>query len=144
MSDIAAPLSLYADSYTAARGKFLTAAGDAGASVTTYVHPQETGADGGSLCIDVARLGPRDATRALLIASGTHGPEGFAGSAGQIALLRSESSKELPKDVRIVLVHGVNPYGFARITRTTENNVDLNRNFIDFSAGLPANPTYRE
>ena len=37
----------------------------------------------------------------------------------------------------VVLVHGLNPYGFAHFTRTTENNVDLNRNFIDRSEGPP-------
>ena len=42
-----------------------------------------------------------------------------------------------------MLVHGLNPYGFAHFTRTTENNVDLNRNFIDRTAGAaPANPHY--
>jgi len=46
--------------------------------------------------------------------------------------------------VRVVLVHAINPYGFAHITRTTENNVDLNRNFIDWSAGAPGNPAYVE
>jgi len=50
----------------------------------------------------------------------------------------------LPANVRIVLVHAINPYGFAHWTRTTENNVDLNRNFIDFAARLPRNDAYLE
>jgi len=44
----------------------------------------------------------------------------------------------------VLLVHGLNPYGFAHWTRTTENNVDLNRNFIDFAVPPPRNPGYAE
>jgi Protein of unknown function (DUF2817) len=50
----------------------------------------------------------------------------------------------LPRDVSLLFVHAVNPYGFAWGTRTTENNVDLNRNFIDFAVPVPANPGYVE
>ena len=57
--------------------------------------------------------------------------------------MQSGGPSTLPKDVGVVLVHGLNPYGFAHFTRTTENNVDLNRNFIDRDAGAaPANPHY--
>lgn len=44
----------------------------------------------------------------------------------------------------MVLVHAINPYGFAHLSRTTEDNVDLNRNFIDFSQPLPDNDAYDE
>ncbi|MGP1629555.1 MAG: M14 family metallopeptidase, partial [Giesbergeria sp.] len=37
-----------------------------------------------------------------------------------------------------------NPYGFSHLRRTTHENVDLNRNFLDFSKPLPVNPGYRE
>jgi hypothetical protein len=39
-------------------------------------------------------------------------------------------------------VHGLNPWGFSWWRRTTHENVDLNRNFHDFSRPLPANPAY--
>jgi hypothetical protein len=44
----------------------------------------------------------------------------------------------------VLLVHAVNPYGFSHIRRVTENNVDLNRNFRDFSKPPPENPRYAE
>ncbi|HUF83697.1 MAG TPA: DUF2817 domain-containing protein, partial [Acidimicrobiia bacterium] len=44
----------------------------------------------------------------------------------------------------IVLVHALNPYGFAWARRVNEDNVDLNRNCVDFSAPLPENPGYDE
>ena len=66
--------------------------------------------------------------------SGTHGVEGFAGSAIQCSLLESiqdsveqGNNKDLPS---IVFVHALNPYGFANLRRYNENNVDLNRNLL--------------
>lgn len=137
-------LDCFADTYAAARAKFLWVAAEAGAVATTHVHPEQLGPDGGSLSVDVATFGPAHAQRALLILSGTHGTEGHAGSAAQIALMTDGALGRLPPDVRVVLVHGINPYGFAHATRTTEHNVDLNRNFIDFSGRLPRNPAYLE
>jgi Protein of unknown function (DUF2817) len=46
--------------------------------------------------------------------------------------------------VTVLLVHAVNPYGFSHNRRVTEDNVDLNRNFWDFSKPLPENPRYSE
>jgi hypothetical protein len=40
------------------------------------------------------------------------------------------------------LVHAINPYGFAWLRRVTEENVDLNRNWIDFGGQLPENAAY--
>jgi hypothetical protein len=46
--------------------------------------------------------------------------------------------------VAVLYVHALNPYGFSWWRRTTHENVDLNRNFHDFSRPLPANPGYDE
>ena len=131
-------------SYPEARAKFQLAVANAAGQLTSYVHPSATGPDGGSLAIDVACFGPLDATKAFLIISGTHGGEGYTGSAAQIALLATGALARLPGDTRVLLLHAINPYGFAHRTRTTENNVDLNRNFVDFSARLPRNDAYLE
>ena len=40
------------------------------------------------------------------------------------------------------MVHGLNPFGFAHLRRVNEDNVDLNRNFVDHAAPHPANPAY--
>ncbi len=105
--------------------------------------PHEESPRGGPLAIDVACFGDRKAARQALFLSGTHGQEGFSGSAVQIGWLNAGGAARLPAGLGVVLVHGLNPYGFAHFTRTTENNVDLNRNFIDREAGpAPANPHY--
>ena len=42
------------------------------------------------------------------------------------------------------MVHAINPYGFAWLRRVTEENIDLNRNWISFTNVLPQNPGYDE
>jgi hypothetical protein len=128
-----------AEHYPAARVAFLDAATAAGATVTAYAHPED-GPGGDALATDVAILGPADAPHRLLVISGTHGVEGFAGSLCQTAWLRD--GVDLPGGLAVVLVHAINPYGFAWVRRVNEDNVDLNRNCIDFDAGPPENPGY--
>jgi hypothetical protein len=137
-------LDFFAATYAEARAKFQLAVAQTGGQLTSYTHPTAVGPDGGSLAIDVACFGPLDAGKAFLILSGTHGGEGYTGSAAQIALLRSGALGSLGRDTRVVLLHAINPYGFAHWTRTTENNVDLNRNFVDFTGRLPRNDAYLE
>ena len=47
-------------------------------------------------------------------------------------------------DTALVLVHANNPHGFAHQRRVNEDNIDLNRNFIDFDAKTPESPEYAE
>jgi hypothetical protein len=134
----------FSGSYTVARDKFRRAAEAVGALQASYTHPHVRGRDGETLSVDVAHVGNRHGARQLLLISGTHGQEGYAGSAAQVAWLRSGDAARLPSDVGVLLVHGINPYGFSYGTRTTENNVDLNRNFVDHSQPYPANEAYKD
>jgi hypothetical protein len=129
--------------YGEARSKFLSAARAAGAVVHSYENPLK-GPDGGDLATDLAYLGPADAVRVVVVSSATHGVEGFCGSGCQIGFLDSGLHHELPAGMAILLVHAHNPHGFAHERRVTEDNVDLNRNFIDFDQPLPDNPAYEE
>ncbi len=130
-----------AGDYQQARTAFLDAAARRGARISHHEHPLR-GPDGGGLATDVAVLGRPGATRRLLVISGTHGVEGFAGSLCQTAWLRD--GLEVADDVEVVLVHALNPYGFAWVRRVNEDNVDLNRNGVDFTAPLPENAGYDE
>jgi uncharacterized protein DUF2817 len=141
MGEAVAPDS-FAETYAQARGKFLAAAQDASARIYTYGLDDLTGIEGEPLACDVAVLGPDDAARAALAVSGTHGSEGFTGSAIQHRWLQSQHAGA-KHDVKTVLVHAINPWAFSHKTRTTENNVDLNRNFIRDNVGYErANPGY--
>ncbi|HET7795056.1 MAG TPA: M14 family metallopeptidase [Rhizobacter sp.] len=135
----------FAQTYAGARAKFLEAAESAHLDVQTHPHPL-VGRDGEALALDVVRDGPREATRLLLISSGCHGVEGFCGSGIQVALLLDEAwrAQAHAAGVAVVYLHALNPYGFSWWRRTTQENVDLNRNFQDFHRPLPANPGYDE
>jgi hypothetical protein len=136
-----------ADSFSAdyeqARAKFRQAAAEAGGALAAMIHP-ERGPSGGELATDVAWFGPKDAPAVLVMISGTHGVEGFCGSGAQVDWLRRGGAQALPAGVAVLMIHAVNPYGFAWLRRVTHENVDLNRNWIDFSQPLPANPGYAE
>jgi hypothetical protein len=134
----------FAADYREARRKFREAAESAGAALAIYVNSAVRGPDGEELATDVARLGPRDASRVLLTISATHGAEGFCGSGAQVGSFESGLGSELPPDTALVAVHAINPYGFAWLRRVTEDNVDLNRNFVDHGGPLPKNPGYDE
>lgn len=129
--------------YTSAEAEFSMAATAAGATIERLSHPLR-GPRGESLGTLCAWIGPRDAPRVFVTVSGAHGAEGFAGSGMQVAWLRRLRQAPLPPGIAVLFVHGINPYGFAWLRRTTEEGVDLNRNFVDFSQGLPDNPGYRE
>jgi hypothetical protein len=131
----------FSATYAEARDKFRAATLAVAARLETIRHPLR-GPDGAFLACDVARLGPTDATRVLVTISGTHGVEGYCGSGAQIAALREGLFAGLPHDVAVVAIHAINPHGFAWTRRVTEDNVDLNRNFVDHAMPYPANPGY--
>ena len=133
------PLDLFSPSYEVARRRFRDAATEAGATVEQLnVGTGEAGADH---TIDVATVGSREPTWAVVVSSGVHGVEGVFGSAIQLAwLLRLAGGTPPAAGGAVILVHTVNPYGFARLRRTNEDNVDLNRNYLDTDeayAGAP-------
>ena len=133
----------FSASYGEARAKFQAAAQAAGAVQHSYAHPLK-GPDGGDLAMDLAFLGPADAARVLVTSSATHGVEGFCGSGCQVGFLQSGLHSELPDDMALLHVHAHNPHGFAHERRVTEDNVDLNRNFVNFEAPLTENSAYDE
>jgi hypothetical protein len=71
----------------------------------------------------------------LVISCGTHGVEGYAGSAIQRMIMEKYITPENLENTGVLLIHAMNPYGFSRIRRVTENNVDMNRN-CDATADL--------
>jgi len=128
--------------YAIARRRFLDAAGRSGADVSTFIHPS-AGLEGEDLAIDVAQLGDDAAASVLLIVSATHGVEGYAGSALQSWWLDERAADLDLGRTRVVMIHGFNPVGFSWVRRVNEDNVDLNRNFVDW-ASPPTNAEYGE
>lgn len=135
---------LFSPDYGSARERFISAARRSGARLTQHIHPSVHAPDGQSLSVDCAVLGPDHASKVIVVQSGTHGVEGFCGSACQLNLLTEDGADRLPADTKLVLIHALNPYGFAWLRRVTEDNVDLNRNFLDHDGPYPDNPGYEQ
>ena len=136
--------AFFSATYGEGRQRFLEAAATAGAAVQHHVHPLK-GAAGEEIGTDIALLGPADAARLFIVSSGTHGPEGFSGSACQLALLNDElATRAADRGIALLLIHAVNPFGFSHLKRTNEDNIDLNRNFNDFATPYPDNPVYEQ
>jgi len=133
--------TIFSPSYIVARHKFLESAQKTGSNIHSIRHP-DSGPNDEPLYIDVAYYGSSDDTRALVILSGTHGVEGFAGSAIQTGALLDGITTRLPSGTSLIMIHALNPYGMAHIRRFTEGNVDLNRNFRNHSSTPPDNLEY--
>jgi hypothetical protein len=141
---VAGAAAVFAQDYAEARAGFLAAAATRGLKVESAPHPSRKGAQGEDLAMDSVLLGPAGAAALLVVTSGTHGVEGFCGSGCQRALLGDD---ELLKRIdaaklAVLLVHALNPWGFSFLRRANEDNIDLNRNFRDFSRAQPANAGY--
>ena len=134
-------LNYFPKDYKSGRTAFLAAAGKAGARIATY-DAGSVGPDGGPLYTDVALLGSDDAPNVFLCNTATHGVEGFCGSGILTGFLDSGEASELPENVRLVFIHALNCHGFSWVRRVTEENVDLNRNFIDHGQPHPENAEY--
>jgi len=129
--------------YSEARQKFLEASHAIGVDIESFRNP-ETGPEGKPLFTDIALIGPKDANVILVLVSGTHGVEGFAGSGIQTGLLQQGIASSLIPGMSILMIHAINPYGFSYQRRFNEDNVDLNRNFVDHSKPYSLNPGYEE
>jgi hypothetical protein len=137
-------LSCFSQSYAQARQAFLASCAQRGLAVESHIHPL-TGRDGEQLAIDVALHGNADAPNLLVLSSGCHGVEGFCGSGVQVDRLNDDAwfAATQRDDLAVLYIHALNPYGFSHLRRVTHENVDLNRNFVDFSQPLPDNAEYR-
>lgn len=129
--------------WSAANRAFLDCCARHGLAVKHYPHPI-VGPDGEALETVAAWGGPEKAKRLLVLVSGTHGLEGLAGSGCQIHWIEGGGIAALPPGTAVLLIHIINPWGCAWSRRQTEDNVDLNRNFCDFSQSLPRNAHYEE
>ncbi|RWM28095.1 M14 family metallopeptidase [Mesorhizobium sp.] len=128
----------FSDTYCEARQRFLELA----SCVKSYKSPAR-GPGGEELFTDVAWFGNPDARHVGVLISATHGVEGYCGSAGQVDWMRKGTVSSLGPGQAMLLIHALNPYGFAWNRRVTEEGCDLNRNFVDFSRP-PTNPGYAE
>jgi len=134
----------FSPDYATARERYLAAVRRLGYRLET--HPfKGQGPNGELLAMDLAVCGNPEADRVVIISSGLHGVEGFFGSAVQLAWLQTRGPDwSPPAGAAVVLVHAMNPFGFAWVRRWNENNVDLNRNFLDDRSFITDDPNFQE
>lgn len=136
------PSDLFSTDFFTARRRFLEAAEKVGARTGSVLNPHTQGPKGEPLFMDWSWQGPDDAEAVLLTLSGTHGAEGLCGSAAQLQCLRETDHLHEYPSLAVLHVHAVNPFGYAHLVRVNEHNVDLNRNWVDFSQPVPDNAVY--
>jgi hypothetical protein len=133
---------VFPDSYATARAAFRLAASSAACESREFPHPNAQDEQGATLTVDVARIGPASPRQLLVILSGMHGVELTAGSALQANWLTSRGATAIPADMALLFVHAVNALGCWQQRRMTDGNVDICRNFVDFTTERPENPFY--
>jgi hypothetical protein len=137
---------VFPDGYAEARQRWLALlSGVAFVSHQTFPYAS-AGPDGEPLFTDSVWIGPEAADRVIVLLGGTHGIEGYAGSAIQIDHLQMLviGHIALPERTALLIVHALTPWGYAWRRRCDADGIDLNRNFVDFSQPLPANDGYTE
>lgn len=72
-----------------------------------------------------------ETTNLILLTTGVHGMEGYIGSAMLDVFFEEVYPTLNRENTGILIVANVNPYGMKYMRRYNENNVDLNRNFIE-------------
>lgn len=141
MTNIQEYLSFYSDSFTSSRARFLAETARLGAQLHSIQIPSHATKDGGDLAIDIAVIGDINADKHLVCIAGTHGIEGFVGSAIQLGIFKR--MRHPTEGYGLIFVHCLNPWGMSNFRRTNEQNVDLNRNWrLPGSAISPAPPHY--
>lgn len=131
----------FSHTFAEARSHFLKLCEASADSLEHLVHPLP-GPDG-ELFTDVALWGSHECSHLLVVSSALHGIEGYAGSGLQSLLLAEGLSQQLPNGTSLMMIHAINPHGFAWQRRVNESNIDLNRNFVDHQQP-PLNLAYRD
>ena len=134
---------VFSDDYFTARDKFRFSCVAHGFELEFFECPAK-GPEDQSLSVDIGYRGPADPQNLFVTVSGVHGVEGMAGSACQLDFLLNDYAGTFPSDCGVLFVHFLNPFGAAWRCTETHENIDLNRNFLDFSAPLPQNAAYDE
>ncbi|ASF38119.1 hypothetical protein CEH05_02950 [Halobacillus halophilus] len=75
----------------------------------------------------------------VFFTTGEHGIEGYAGAAVTHLFVEEYLDQIDPQTTGICLVHAINPWGMRNFRRVTENNVDLNRNYLFEPGSVPEN-----
>jgi hypothetical protein len=117
---------MFPEDFKSSRERFLSETARLAATVSSLPLYSAANQHKLELSIDIATIGDAKAPRTLLYIAGTHGVEGFIGSAIQSAIVSQLA--EVPNGCNIAMIHCLNPWGMTNLRRANEHNIDLNRN----------------
>ncbi|MBN1531163.1 MAG: DUF2817 domain-containing protein [Spirochaetes bacterium] len=125
-------LPYFQESYGQCRAAFLARADELkrrypAAEIRSY--PLPAAKDSGLFIDSLYIPAGRHRDRLLVVLTGVHGVEGFAGSAVAQLVMKEMVPKWDLDRMGVLILHAINPWGFKNHRRVTERNVDLNRNF---------------
>jgi hypothetical protein len=138
-------LSVFSSSYQQAEQALLGALSRLDCVIHSLPYDGQ-GPSGEPLATQQVWLGDPEAKQVLVLLSAVHGVEGFCGSAIQQDLIRrlADGRVQLREGLAVLMLHAVNPWGFAWCRRVDEQGIDVNRNFVNFDEALPVNSGYRQ
>jgi hypothetical protein len=139
-------IDLFPADYSDARQRILTSA-----RLTRPLHHLKLESPGRSpngdvLITDSFWYGSENAEKVIVLLSGTHGVEGFVGTAIQLDHLDLIAANylTLSPNTALLIVHALTPWGYAWCRRCDHDGIDLNRNYVDFKKSLPVNEGYAQ
>ncbi|UUO05763.1 M14 family metallopeptidase [Blastopirellula sp. J2-11] len=115
--------------YDQSRSEFLAVGKELGGEWESHAI-ESLGPQREPLTIDLLTLGDLQSPHCLVLSSGLHGLEAPLGAAIQQRWMRLCLREGGPPNLRIVLAHALNPFGFACQRRSDAENLDLNRAFL--------------
>lgn len=134
----------FSDSYFDARELFIRNVNSLSLNLQSHLLPHAKGPQGRDLYLDSVFKSGKRPENLIVLVSGTHGPEGYCGSAFQSYFMESGLFGKCLEKASIGLIHAHNPFGFAWDSRFNEDNIDLNRNYLPDFNNLPQNLEYDE
>lgn len=129
----------YPPSYEDSRTVFRALAQQQKGQRVSFQVPSSTDPD---LYVDVYTSPSIKSQGLVILFCGIHGGESYFSCGALNWFFQNQLKLYEDRGLSFVLVHAMNPFGFKNFRRVTENNVDLNRNFIFSEAVRPENKNY--
>jgi Protein of unknown function (DUF2817) len=123
--------SYFFDTYEDSKNAFRSLAERLATTLPELDHGEVVSKEQAGVKFDYCYFPPReDPTKLLVITSGVHGVEAYVGSAVQLMVIERHAEALVKNGWGLILLHGINDFGFRHFQRVTEENIDLNRNFL--------------
>ena len=131
-------ISIYfSQNYQEARSKFIDSVKSAGGNLKHYRNPN-SGTEGGVLYTDVATFNLTDATTVLVLGSGTHGVEGFAGVGHTGWIITRRNNKKSSKERWLALLSWAKPLRVFAFTTSQRRQCGPESKFLGSLSALSA------